>query len=53
MQLSLFGEGTYLSTDIGVCMNFSPSSASWPQSMLPTLCSMVAVCEVINHPEVR
>ena len=44
MQLSLFGEGTYLSTDIGVCMNFSPSSASWTQSMLPTaVYAMVAV----------
>lgn len=49
----MYGEGTYLSTDLAVCMNFSPSATIWKNSRLPPLCSMVAVCEVVNSPEIR
>lgn len=49
----MFGDGTYLSTDLGVCTNFSPSANTWPNGLLPPLSSMVAVCEVVSHPEIR
>ena len=42
-----------MSTDITVCMNFSPTGTTWERDCLPSLCSMVAVCEVIAHPDVR
>lgn len=53
VQTGVFGEGTYLSTDLAVCMNFSPTGQAWGGSNLPSLCSMVAVCQVINHPGIR
>lgn len=34
-------------------MNFSPSAKAWSRGLLPSLCSMVAVCEVVDHPEIR
>ncbi|XP_019855808.1 PREDICTED: mono [ADP-ribose] polymerase PARP16-like [Amphimedon queenslandica] len=52
-KVGIFGEGTYLSTDLSVCMNFSPSATSWTKSSLPPLCSMMAVCEVVSHPDIR
>ena len=51
-QVSAFGEGTYLSTDLGVCLNWSPSGALWPKSLLAPTASCVAVCEVVKHPSV-
>ena len=33
VQTSLFGEGTYLSSDLVVAMNFSPSGNVWPNSV--------------------
>ena len=51
-QTSAFGEGTYLSTELGVCLNWSPNGATWPKSLLPHTVSCVAVCEVVSHPTV-
>lgn len=51
-KTSAFGEGTYLSTDLGVCLNWSPLGSLWPRSMLPHSASCVAVCEVIKHPSI-
>eukprot|EP00731_Ephydatia_muelleri_P031675 Em0023g182a len=52
-KTSLFGEGTYLSSELSVSMNFSPAGLLWPKSTLPSLVSCVAVCEVLNHPDIR
>lgn len=52
-KTSLFGEGTYLSSDLVVAMNFSPSGNVWPNSLFSSPVSTVALCEVINHPDVR
>lgn len=51
-QTSAFGEGTYLSTELSVCLNWSPNGALWPHSLLPHTVSCVAVCEVVSHPSV-
>ncbi|XP_062516957.1 protein mono-ADP-ribosyltransferase PARP16-like [Corticium candelabrum] len=50
---SVFGAGTYLSSDLNVCMLYSPASRGWQHSRLGTNISCIAVCEVINHPDVK
>ena len=52
LPTSAFGKGTYLSSDLGVCMNWSPSGHLWPASSLPHTASCVAVCEVVRHPSI-
>ncbi|EDV27118.1 uncharacterized protein TRIADDRAFT_54753 [Trichoplax adhaerens] len=49
---SLFGEGTYLSTDLDVSLNFSTTGSTWDKSMIAKSISCVAVCEVIKHPRI-
>lgn len=51
-QTAAFGEGTYLSSELGVCLNWSPGGALWPKSALPHIASCVAVCEVVRHPDI-
>ncbi|XP_033634543.1 protein mono-ADP-ribosyltransferase PARP16-like [Asterias rubens] len=50
---SLFGEGTYLSSDICVSMPYSPVGKGWEGSSLGTTLSCVLVCELIDHPDVK
>eukprot|EP00039_Didymoeca_costata_P028845 m.22295 g.22295 ORF g.22295 m.22295 type:complete len:333 (-) comp7384_c0_seq1:71-1069(-) len=52
-KTSLFGEGTYLSSDLSVCMGFTRSAAAWEKSLLGSKLTCVAVCEVIKHPSVK
>ncbi len=53
MKVALFGEGTYLSTDIGVCANFTKASRAWRSSTMGDSLSAVVVCEVVHHPDVK
>ncbi|XP_034516705.1 protein mono-ADP-ribosyltransferase PARP16 isoform X5 [Ailuropoda melanoleuca] len=50
---SLFGEGTYLTSDLSLALIYSPHGLGWQRSLLGPLLSCVAVCEVINHPDVK
>ncbi|KAL7295219.1 mono [ADP-ribose] polymerase PARP16 [Trichogramma pretiosum] len=50
---SLFGKGIYLSKELGVSLPYSPSGHSWGASILGSTLSCVALCEVINHPDVK
>ncbi|EDO37628.1 predicted protein, partial [Nematostella vectensis] len=50
---SLFGEGTYLSSDLNVSIMYSTYSQAWSNSGLGEKLSCVAVCEVLNHPDVK
>lgn len=52
-QTSLFGEGTYLTSDLSLALIYSPHGLGWQRSLLGPLLSCVAVCEVINHPDVK
>ena len=52
-RASLYGEGTYLSTDIGVAVNFAKSGACRPESGLGSNIMCLAVVEVVNHPSVK
>lgn len=52
LKVSAFGEGTYLSTELGVCLNWSPSGSFLHRGSLPQVASCVAMCEVVKHPSV-
>lgn len=52
-QTSLFGEGTYLTSDLSLALLYSPHGLGWQQSALGSILSCVAVCEIIDHPDVK
>ncbi|KAF6040222.1 PARP16 [Bugula neritina] len=55
-KTSLFGEGTYLSTEPSVAANFSPwghTGRSATQSVFGHSMSVLALCEVIDDPSVK
>ncbi|XP_007436965.1 mono [ADP-ribose] polymerase PARP16 [Python bivittatus] len=52
-RTSLFGEGTYLTSDLSLALLYSPHSLGWQRSMMGPILSCVAVCEVIDHPDVK
>lgn len=52
-KTSFFGEGTYLSSDLTVCMMYSHYGQGWKYSAIGEKLSCVAVCEVLDHPDVK
>eukprot|EP00051_Salpingoeca_urceolata_P011904 m.148043 g.148043 ORF g.148043 m.148043 type:complete len:167 (+) comp17304_c0_seq1:217-717(+) len=52
-KTSLYGKGTYLSTDLRVCMDFTKPGRSWANSALGSRLTCVAVCDVVKHPDVK
>ncbi|XP_059951210.1 protein mono-ADP-ribosyltransferase PARP16 isoform X7 [Mesoplodon densirostris] len=52
-ETSLFGEGTYLTSDLSLALIYSPHGLGWQRSLLGPILSCVAVCEVIDHPDVK
>ncbi|XP_032477418.1 protein mono-ADP-ribosyltransferase PARP16 isoform X7 [Phocoena sinus] len=52
-ETSLFGEGTYLTSDLSLALIYSPHGHGWQRSLLGPILSCVAVCEVIDHPDVK
>ncbi|XP_033096440.1 protein mono-ADP-ribosyltransferase PARP16-like [Anneissia japonica] len=52
-KTSLFGEGTYLSSDLSISLPYSPTCKGWQRSLLGESLSCVAVCEMIDHPDVK
>ncbi|XP_057578853.1 protein mono-ADP-ribosyltransferase PARP16 isoform X5 [Hippopotamus amphibius kiboko] len=50
---SLFGEGTYLTSDLSLALIYSPHGHGWQRSLLGPILSCVAMCEVIDHPDVK
>ncbi|XP_062357338.1 protein mono-ADP-ribosyltransferase PARP16 isoform X2 [Cinclus cinclus] len=50
---SLFGEGTYLTSDLSLALLYSPHGLGWQQSALGSILSCVAFCEIIDHPDVK
>uniref|UniRef100_UPI00358FC2CA protein mono-ADP-ribosyltransferase PARP16-like n=1 Tax=Myxine glutinosa TaxID=7769 RepID=UPI00358FC2CA len=49
----LFGEGVYLSSDLSLALLYSPRCTAWARCSLGTFLSCVAVCEIIDHPDVK
>lgn len=52
-KTSLFGEGTYLSSDLNVSIPYSKFGEGWKHSLLGDKLSCIAVCEIIDHPDVK
>ncbi|XP_066557352.1 protein mono-ADP-ribosyltransferase PARP16 [Amia ocellicauda] len=52
-KTSLFGEGTYLTSDLSLALLYSPHGSGWRESLLGPLLSCVAVCEIVDHPDVK
>ncbi|KAL3194908.1 hypothetical protein MRX96_045820 [Rhipicephalus microplus] len=50
---ALFGSGTYLSSELSVSATFSPAGYGWQHSIVSPELSCVAMCEVIDHPDVK
>ncbi|BFY98059.1 hypothetical protein BsWGS_01099 [Bradybaena similaris] len=52
-KVSVFGEGTYLSSELSVSLLYSPTGEGWKSSSLGGKLSCVCVCEMIDDPSVK
>ncbi|KAM9495511.1 protein mono-ADP-ribosyltransferase PARP16 isoform 1-T1 [Clarias gariepinus] len=52
-KTSLFGEGTYLTSDLSIAFLYSPHGNGWCDSVLGPVLSCIALCEIIDHPDVK
>lgn len=52
-QNALFGKGIYLSSEISVSLPYSPTGHGWGKSVVGTQLSCIAVCELVDHPDVK
>jgi len=50
---SLFGEGIYLASDLGVCLAYSSRGVGWANSCLGPSLSCLAVTQVKHHQDVK
>jgi len=53
VQNSLFGHGIYLSSELSVSLPYSPMGYGWGQSSVGSEMSCVALCEIVDHPDVK
>ena len=53
VQNSLFGRGIYLSSELSVSLPYSSMGNGWGRSVVGSDLSCVALCEVIDHPDVK
>jgi poly[ADP-ribose] polymerase 16 len=53
LQNAVFGEGTYLSSELSVSLHYSPTGTGWDKSIIGPQLSCVAVCEVIDDSSVK
>jgi len=53
VQNSLFGHGIYLSSELTVSLPYSPMGYGWGQSSVGSEMSCVALCEIVDHPDVK
>ena len=49
----MFGEGTYLSSELSVSLDYSPYGHGWDKSSMGDKLSCVAVCEIIDDESVK
>lgn len=50
---SEFGKGIYFSSELGVSLPYSPVGYGWGGSLLGSEISCIALCELINHPDIK
>lgn len=53
LQTALFGQGVYLSSELLVCLPYSKTGLGWKHSHIGDKLSMVALCELVDHPSVH
>lgn len=49
----LFGQGVYLSSELLVSLPYSSTGFGWGKSLMGAELSVVALCEVLDHPSVH
>ena len=49
---SLFGSGTYVSSELSVAVEFSPFGFGWDKSVIGKELSCLAVCQVVKRPDI-
>ncbi|XP_054283255.1 protein mono-ADP-ribosyltransferase PARP16-like [Macrosteles quadrilineatus] len=49
---ALFGQGVYFSSELLVCLPYSRTGLLWKHSCLGSACSVVAMCQIIDHPTI-
>jgi len=52
-QRSEFGKGTYFSSELEVNIPYSSVGYGWGGSLLGNEINCTALCELINHPDVK
>ncbi|KAK7009309.1 mono [ADP-ribose] polymerase PARP16 [Biomphalaria glabrata] len=52
-KVGMFGEGTYLSSELSVSLIYSPNGEGWRNSCVGAKLSCVAVCEMIDDASVK
>ncbi|XP_057324159.1 protein mono-ADP-ribosyltransferase PARP16 [Microplitis mediator] len=52
-QNGLFGKGIYLSSELEVSLHWAPSGYGWGGSMLGRELSCIALCELVDHPDIK
>ena len=50
---ALYGPGIYLSKDVKISKDYSRCQLWWPKSMFGNHCCILAICEIINHPDLK
>uniref|UniRef100_A0A1B6C5N1 Poly [ADP-ribose] polymerase n=1 Tax=Clastoptera arizonana TaxID=38151 RepID=A0A1B6C5N1_9HEMI len=50
---TLFGQGIYLSSELIVSLPYSQNGCAWGKSLIGSELSVVALCEMINHPTIN
>ncbi|XP_034948960.1 uncharacterized protein [Chelonus insularis] len=49
----IFGNGIYLSSELEVSLHWSPAGYGWGGSVIGSDISCVALCELVDHPDVK
>ena len=52
-QVAVFGEGTYLSSELSVSLMYSQAAEACKHSLIGSKLSCVAMCEMIDDPSVK
>ena len=50
---SVYGPGIYLSNSVKISKDYSTSQLSWQNSMFGEHVCVLAICEIINHPDLK
>ena len=52
-QTAAFGPGVYLSSEMNISLSYSPAGFGWGGSHFGSRLSVVALCEMVDHQDVK